>query len=185
MFKLTPNANKVFQGEIFSVWQWEQKMYDGSTATFEAQKRPNSADTLSIVGDKILICKQTQPDNEEFFYSLPGGRCDEGENPLESAQRELLEETGYTSDNWIHWKTFPFKGRVEAQTDTFVAKNCLKTNDPKLDIGEKIEVLKVTLDDLVELSLEDNFRGFEFRYELLKLKLDTTKYEEFRKLLFG
>lgn len=36
--KLPPQAKKVFTGQIFDVYQWEQEMYDGSFETFEMLK---------------------------------------------------------------------------------------------------------------------------------------------------
>ena len=47
MLKPIPkDARCVFKGVIFEVWQWEQKMFDGSMATFERIKRP---DTVVII----------------------------------------------------------------------------------------------------------------------------------------
>jgi ADP-ribose pyrophosphatase YjhB (NUDIX family) len=184
MGKIPNSAKKVFQGDIFSVWQWPQTMYDGSVATFEALKRADNVEVLATSENKILLCKQSQPDNENFFYGLPGGRCDEGETALVSAKRELLEETGYSSEKWQQWQVFPFKGKIDSVKTVFVAKNCVKVSEQHLDAGEKIEFFWVSLEELIEKSLNDNFRGIDLRYELLKLKLDKAKYQEFEKMLF-
>lgn len=98
--KLPSEANLVFKGKIFEVWQWEQEMFDGTKETFEKLKRANTALVIPLVGKNILIQEQEQPDKPGPFLSLPGGRCDESEKPLEAAKRELLEETGYASDDW-------------------------------------------------------------------------------------
>ncbi len=65
------NATIVFKGKIFEVWQWEQALFDGTTATFERLKRPNTAQVIAVVGEKILVVDQQQPDTKEFI-SLPG-----------------------------------------------------------------------------------------------------------------
>jgi ADP-ribose pyrophosphatase len=95
---LPPDAKLVFKGAIFEVWQWEQKMFDGSTQIFEKVKRPDSADVIAVVGDKIVIETQEQP-HRSPFTCIPGGRCDENENPMDGAKRELLEETGHHTRN--------------------------------------------------------------------------------------
>ena len=96
--KLPPHAKLAFKGKIFEVWQWEQEMFDGTTAIFERVKRPNTAQVIPVVGDKILIQTQFQPHEPKPYTALAGGRCDEGEDPLKETQRELLEETGNASD---------------------------------------------------------------------------------------
>ncbi|MBU4368171.1 NUDIX domain-containing protein [Patescibacteria group bacterium] len=102
--QLPTSAKMVFKGEIFEVWQWKQKMFDGSIQTFEKLRRTNTAQVIPAVGDKILIQIQEQPDRKKSFNSIPGGRCDWGEEPLIAAKRELLEETGYISDDWTLWR---------------------------------------------------------------------------------
>mgnify|MGYP001616302457 FL=1 len=101
--QLPPNATCVFHGKIFDVYQWQQKMFDGSTETFERLKRLNTAMVIPVVGDKILVQEQQQPDMEPFV-GLAGGRCnDYEEDQLTTAKRELLEETGYVSQDWQLW----------------------------------------------------------------------------------
>ena len=56
------NAKKVFGGVIFEVWQWKQKMFDGSYAVFEKLKRPDTVNVVPVIGNKIMILIQRQPD---------------------------------------------------------------------------------------------------------------------------
>ncbi|TSA44612.1 NUDIX domain-containing protein, partial [bacterium] len=97
-------AKRVFRGVIFDVWQWKQKMFDGSVEIFEKLRRPDTVNVIPVIGNKIMILKQRQPDWKKEKTSLAGGRIDEGEKPLAAAKRELLEETGYASKNWTLWK---------------------------------------------------------------------------------
>src|ERR1700739_4821656 len=110
---LPADAKMVFKGELFEVWQWGQKMFDGSIATFERLKRQNTVQVVAVVDGKMLIQEQEQPDSAHPFISLPGGRCDEGEDELEAAKRELLEETGYVSGDWAVWKEDNPVGKME------------------------------------------------------------------------
>ena len=65
---LPDNAKKVFEGVIFDVYQWEQKMFDGSLETFEKLKRPDTVIVFPIMADgKVLLTKQEQPGKEPFI----------------------------------------------------------------------------------------------------------------------
>lgn len=182
---IPPDAKMVFKGKIFEVWQWEQKMYDGSMATFERLKRPDTVQAIVVVGDKILVQQQEQPDSAQPFVSLPGGRVDDGEEPLEAAKRELLEETGYTCDEWTLWKEDDPVGKMDWTIYTFVARHCRKQQEPHLDSGEKISNRLVTFEEFLLLADDPTFRDLELIVPLLRARLDAAEKEKLRKAIFG
>jgi hypothetical protein len=88
------HAKKVFEGVIFDVYQWEQKMFDGSVETYEKLKRNGTVEIIAVTKDKkIIVLKESQPARSEFT-NLISGRIERGETPLETARKELLEEAG-------------------------------------------------------------------------------------------
>src|SRR3989344_2189761 len=100
------SAKKVFEGNIFDVYQWEQELYDGTKGVFEKISRPDTAVVIPILPDgKILLVEDSQPDRK-MVLSAPSGRVEEGETPEETARRELLEETGYEVKELIPFFTF-------------------------------------------------------------------------------
>jgi len=52
------------------VYQWPQKMFDGSTATFEMIKRPDTVQIIATVGNKILMTQEEQPTQKRSFGFL-------------------------------------------------------------------------------------------------------------------
>ena len=105
MVKIPDHAKKVFSGVIFDMYQWDQEMFDGSIATFEAGIRPSVVVAIPVVGDKIVLAHERQP-GKDRYTTMISGRIEVGEEPLVAAQRELEEEAGIVSDNWQLYKEF-------------------------------------------------------------------------------
>jgi ADP-ribose pyrophosphatase len=171
--KIPPVAKKVFQGTIFSVYQWEQKMFDGTSATFEMLKRPNTIEVIATSGDKVFMSRQSQP-NKHNYYSLYGGRGEEGEDPLVTAKRELLEESGFESDDWELIKNYQPVHKIDWEIYLFVARNCKKIAEPKLDAGEKIEEIECTFDEFVKIVEHDEYWGNQLIFDIIKMEKNGT-----------
>ncbi|EKE18871.1 MAG: NUDIX hydrolase [uncultured bacterium] len=162
------HAKKVFTGVMFDVYQWEQEMYDGSRRTFEKVKRSNSVEIIPFTREgKIIILNQQQPGREPYF-SFPGGVIDEGENPIEAAKRELLEETGYSSEDMNLYNAYQPVTKLEWECYSFVAKNCKKIAVQDLDGGEKIKVLEVSVEEFLEMLLDRKIKSTEIVLKFLK-----------------
>lgn len=149
---LIPEGSKlVFKGQIFDVYQWEQEMFDGSKATFEMLKRPDTIKVIAIKDDKIVITDEQQP-NDRAYYDIPGGRHDEeGETELEAAKRELLEETGMKFKNWKLIEVSQPHSKIDWLVYIFLATEFESQTDQKLDVGEKIEIKLLSLDEIKNL----------------------------------
>lgn len=146
------NAKLVFQGEIFDVYQWPEKMFDGTQETFEMLRRNDTVNTIAVKDNKIVITYQKQP-RKDWFYDLPGGRHDNPkENELAAAKRELLEETGMSFKNWrLVEVRQPFL-KLDWLVYTFLATDFVSQVPQKLDAGEMIEVKEVSFDKLKTLA---------------------------------
>lgn len=188
MEKFPENAKRVFHGVIFDVYQWEQKMFDGTTEIFERLERPDSVEVIATTPEgTILIQRQQQPDQEEWFTDVIAGRVESGEDHLEGAKRETLEETGYTSDEWELIDTYSGFSKIVWTMSIFVARNCQKTAEQNLDAGERIEVREVTFDEFIDLVDSHKMKrvSFPIRERCIRAKYDPIKKEEFRKEIFG
>jgi len=175
------DAKKVFKGIIFDAYQWELKGYDGKVRTFEKLKRPDTSLIIPVTEDgKIIIAKQEQPGKEPFI-GLVGGRLDEGEEPLEAAKRELLEETGYEAAEWELFDASQPVSKIDWTIYAFIAKGCRKIAEQDLDGAEKVDMLLVDFDAFVEMGLSGKTRDEWLKIKLLEAKLDPTKMAALKK----
>lgn len=183
---IPPSAKKVFDGIIFDIYQWEQKMYDGSIATFEkARRKADSVGVLPVTSEgKIILTKQEQPQEEPFIGSI-GGRMDKGEEPIDTAKRELMEESGYKAKEFVLLQAIQPEIKVDWATYTFIAKGLEKIADMSLDAGEKIELVEYSFDEFLDLVTQDNFRDSELALFLLKTKASPQELTEIRKMFIN
>lgn len=102
---------------------------------------------------------------------LPAGYIEEKEKPIEAAKRELLEETGYESNNLIHLGAFyQDQGCSSAFNHYFLALNCEKTSEQKLDESEIIKYFLVDDSELEELLENGYITGLNSGYLIEKVK---------------
>jgi ADP-ribose pyrophosphatase len=182
--KIPSNAKLVFEGVIYDVYQWEQKLYDGRTTTFEGLKRPDIIQIIPTMDDKILLSYEEQPTRPLSFTFL-GGRQEKDEDTITAAKRELMEEAGLESNDWELLKSYDVESKLEMQIQLFAARNCKKVAEPNLDGGEKIEVKPVSFEKFIEIVSSEAFLGRDIANDILRMRLDEKKLEAFKQKLFS
>lgn len=182
---IRPDARKVFQGIIFSVWQWKQKLYDGSAATFEGLSRRDSVNIIGLLPDKqVLLVWDEQPDRPGVLTPA-GGAVEIGESLQEAARREFLEETGYRIKELIPWYTYCPFNKITWAVHTFIGRNCERVQDQWLERGERIEPRYFSFDDFLLLGKNPDLRDLFMRTILLEALLEPKKQEKIYNLFYG
>src|SRR5579862_5431310 len=71
---------------------------------------------------RVLLVRQYRLPAKRFLWELPAGSLDPGEKPLQTARRELKEETGYSAKKWTKLITFfPSPGFLTEQMTIYLA----------------------------------------------------------------
>ncbi len=80
------------------------------------------------------------------------------EDALAAAKRELLEETGYTSDEFVHLLTIPANATIaDNYAHLYMAKNCRKVAGQSLDEMEFLNVEKYTAEEIEDMIAKGEF----------------------------
>jgi ADP-ribose pyrophosphatase len=127
------------------------RLPDGSESHREYVLHPGAVVVAAFIDDNTIVLEhQFRYSVGKHFIELPAGKIDEGEDWLACAKRELLEETGYVSDDWQHVLTMhPTIGYANEHIELFVAKRARYVG-AKLDEGEFLEVFTMTLDEAIQ-----------------------------------
>ena len=130
----------------------------------------DAASVAAVVNDKILLIKEYRCACKEMSIECPAGMVESGEEPLIAAKRELLEETGYESDNWIFLgPTFESTSKLTNTMYLYIAEDCVKVSNQKLDNTESIEVMEVTLDEAVQMVMDGRIKANSSAHAILRV----------------
>jgi len=136
----------VYSGGLLKVHEDEVRLPDGKTARREYIVHPGAALILPVFDDdSVLLERQYRYPVGQHCYELPAGKLEPGEPPLDTAKRELLEETGYVARQWAPVCTImPCIGYSTEHIECFLARD-LSFRGASLDEGEFLETLRLPL----------------------------------------
>ena len=141
----------VYRGRMLEVREDTVRLPDGNSARREYVVHPGAAVILPLFDDwSVLLERQFRYPVGQHFYELPAGKLEAGEPHLETAKRELLEETGYTAARWARLCTLhPCIGYSDEMVEVYIARE-LSFSKRNLDDEEFLETLIVPLDEALE-----------------------------------
>lgn len=98
---------------------------------------------------KWVISKEYRHPTGHWILGCPGGRIDPGESPIEAGRRELLEETGYTAEEFLLLgTTYPFAAVTKQRIYYIWAKGAKQIQQPKLEEFELIQAAEMNSSEL-------------------------------------
>jgi len=141
----------VYEGNFIRVHKDSVLLPDGAVSSREYINHPGAVAVLAILDNGNLVMeRQFRYAPKREFIELPAGKIDHGEDILLTAQRELLEETGYVASEWIHLTTaWPCIGYADERMEYFLARG-LSHQGSNLDDGEFLEVFELSLQEAIE-----------------------------------
>lgn len=148
----TLSSETVYQGRLLNARRDRVRLPNGKESSREYLLHPGAAVIIPLFdnGDTLLERQHRYPLHRDFL-ELPAGKFDPGETELACAQRELLEETGYTADSWRELATFhPCIGYSDERLVYFLARG-LSHEGHARDHDEFLEILRVPMAEALDM----------------------------------
>lgn len=125
-----------------------------------------------MIGNEFLMTIEPRVFTKDgVAVSFPAGYIEYGEEPIEAAKRELREETGYVSDNFIYLDSYyQDEGVSKAFNHSFLALDAKKVFNQKLDENEIIKYMTFTYEELLEIEKMGYLSGANTKLTLCRVK---------------
>jgi ADP-ribose pyrophosphatase len=151
------SSKVAYEGPLFRVLSDEIREPNGKQVRREVIRHNGSVVVLALDKSKskkdplVLIERQYRHAAEQYLYEVPAGKMEDGEDHLEAAQRELLEETGYRAKKWTKLvKYFASPGFLGEWMQVFEAEG-LTPGEARPEEDESFELQFVRLSEVLRL----------------------------------
>ncbi|HET8794602.1 MAG TPA: NUDIX hydrolase [Nitrososphaeraceae archaeon] len=175
------NSKKVYSNEYIQLYE-DLLNINGTNKVYIRGKRKNYSTVVPFLSDReVLVIRSYRHLVDSIQFEIPSGYIEEGESPIDAAQREFNEETGYITDNIVFvgeytldYSMFEQKGYI------YAAYDLVKKNEQNLGLMESIKIESLTIEELKNMlfsgqilnaaSIVALYKSFDFHEKYIKEK---------------
>ena len=172
-----------YSGRLLHVLRREVKLPDGRISAREMIAHPGAAAMVVLDDENCTVLeRQWRSPLDRAFWEIPAGKIDKGEDPFETACRELEEETGLAADKWVELGTIHNAiGYSDEHIVIYLAKGTIVGGSRELDDNEFIDVHKIPFDEALRMTRDGRITdvktiiGLNWAEQYLQGKLEQAK----------
>ena len=153
----TLSSNTLYEGKIIELRVDEVELPNGERSKRELIKHPGAVAIIALTDDnKLVLVEQFRKALERTIIEIPAGKIEQGEDPAQTAIRELEEETGYKANEFVYIQSFATSpGFADEIIHLYLGTSLQKVENPAPgDEDEFIGLLECSIEE-VEAMLKD------------------------------
>jgi 8-oxo-dGTP pyrophosphatase MutT (NUDIX family) len=142
-----------YQNPWITVWHDDVTRPDGRPGIYGVVHFENSAVGVVAIDerDRVVLVGQHRYAFDELSWEIPEGGSPRGEEPLEGARRELLEETGVTAGTWREIGRWQLSNSVTDEAAVAYLATDLKLGEAQPEGSEMLEVRWLAFDEVLAM----------------------------------
>lgn len=149
------SGEEVFRGGFLRLHRDVVRLPDGSQAVREYVRHPGAVAIVALTGEgAVVLERQHRYPLGRDFVEIPAGKLEPDEAHLETAKRELLEETGYAAAEWTRLGLIHNAiGYSDEGIELWLATG-LEKREANLDAGEFLEVFSLPFEEALAMAAD-------------------------------
>jgi len=149
------SGEELFRGRFLRLHRDLVRLPDGSQAVREYVRHPGAVAVVALTAERrVVLERQHRYPLARDFVEIPAGKLEPDEAHLDTAKRELLEETGYAAAEWTRLGLIHNAiGYSDEGIELWLATG-LEQRGAKLDHGEFLEVFTLAFDEALAMAAD-------------------------------
>ncbi len=171
--ELTLETKYFFKGRILKLRVDQVQLENGVKSQREIVEHPGAVAIVALdENNNVLLVTQFRKPMEKEILEIPAGKLEAGEDPLECAKRELLEETGYEASFWKEIFTlYTSPGFSNEVVIIYLAKGLHQVLDAPMDAQEISKIDLINMDVALDMIKQNKIKDGKTVAGILAVKL--------------
>jgi len=163
------SSEEIYKGKIVHLFCDTVRLPNGKEATREVIRHVGAAAVVPLTDEgNVILVRQYRYPFSQVMLEIPAGKLDIGEDPMDCAKRELIEETGYDAKEFVYLGAFyPSVAMLNEVIHLFLAKN-MTFRETNLDEDEFLHVEQRPLGEVVEAVMRGEIPDGKTQTAILK-----------------